>query len=80
MLGFGTFCVINVLTERLKWRPMPDKKREVGYAITYKVIWANQKTQSFVYPWLRALATRFPAIMSGIGRHFKRSVDTSIIV
>ena len=48
------------------------------YAITYNVICANQKTGSFVYHWLRALATSFPAIFSGIGRHFKRFVNTSI--
>ena len=50
----------------------------VPYAMTYNVIWANQKTGSFVHHWLRALAKRFHAILSGNGRHFKRSVDTSI--
>ena len=35
------------------------------------VIWVNQKTGSFVYHWFRALATSFPAIFSGIERHFK---------
>ena len=27
-----------------------------GYVITYNGIWANQKTESFVYIWLCALA------------------------
>ena len=61
---------------------MSDVRQKGGtlcYAITYNVIWANQKTGSFVYHWLRALATSFSAILSGIGRHFKRSVDTSIV-
>jgi len=46
-----------------------------GYTITYNIIWANQKTKSFEFHWLRALSrfyiTCFPAILSGIGRHFK---------
>ena len=41
------------------------------------VIWANRMTVSFVYHWLRTLATGFPAILSGIGRHFKHSIDRS---
>ena len=45
------------------------------YAITYNVISANHKTESFQYHWLRALAMfdvmTFPAILLGIGRHFK---------
>jgi len=45
------------------------------YTITYYVIWANQKTEFFKYHRLRALAmfdvTSFPAILSGIGHHFK---------
>jgi len=50
----------------------PTKLR---YAITYNVIWANQKNESFEYHWLHAHA-RFnvksiPAILSGIGGHFK---------
>ena len=48
---------IDVSTDRLKWRPMPDKNSgNLHYAITYNVIWANQKTESFEYHWLRALA------------------------
>jgi len=67
----------NVSTDLLNWRPMPDKKPRGNwrYAITYNVIWENQKTESFEYHWLRALAmfdvTSFPAILSGIERHFK---------
>jgi len=50
------------------------------YAMTNNVIWANQKTESFECHWLRALAmfdvTSFPAILSGIRRHFKQTVNT----
>jgi len=52
------------------------------YAITYNVFWANRNTECFEYHWLRVLAifgvTSFPAILSGIGRHFKfwRYVNT----
>jgi len=46
-------------------------------------IWANQKTETCVYRWLRALAMfdlrSFPAILLGIGRHFNRFVDTLMI-
>jgi len=38
----------KVSTDSLKWRQM--------LAITYNVILANQKTESFEYHWLRALA------------------------
>jgi len=59
------------LSLTLKWRPMPDKTRECMLLQTYNVIWANQK----MYHWLRAFAmfdlTSFPAILSGIGHHFK---------
>ena len=55
-----------------------DTQQKCGnlrYTMTYNVIWANQKTESFEYHWLRALAmfdiTSFPAILSGIGHHFK---------
>jgi len=52
----------------------PTKCGNLLYAITY-VIWANQKTESFEYHCLRALAmfdeTSFPAILLGIGRQFK---------
>ena len=54
-----------------------QKRGNLHYAIRYSahVIWANQKTESFKYHWFRALAmfdvTSFPAILSGIGRHFK---------
>jgi len=34
-------------------------------------------TGSFVYYWKHALAPSFTAILSGIGRQFKRSVDKS---
>jgi len=67
----------NVSTDLLKWRPMPGKTREFTLRHNVHVIWANQKTESFEYHWLRTLAmfdvTSFPAILSGIGRHFKRS-------
>ena len=52
-----------------------QKHGNLRYAITYNVIWANQMTESFKYQWLRALAMfdvmSFPAILSGIERHFK---------
>jgi len=52
-----------------------QKHGNLRYAVTYNVIWANQKTESFEYHWLSTLAmfdrTGFPAILSGIGRHFK---------
>ena len=51
------------------------KRGNLRFAITYSVIWANQKTELFEYHWLRALAMfdamSFPAILLGIGRHFK---------
>ena len=56
-----------------------QKRRNLRYAILYNVIWANQKTGSFVYRWLRALATSFPTILSGIRHPFIRSVNTSIV-
>ena len=52
-----------------------QKHQNLCHAITYNVIWANQKTESFEYHWLPALAmfdvTSFCAILSGIRRHFK---------
>jgi len=52
-----------------------QKTRELRYAITYNVIWANQKTETFLHIWLRALAmfevTTFPVILLGTGGHFK---------
>ena len=51
-----------------------QKCGNLRYAITYNV-WANQKTESFEYHWLHALAMfdimSFPAIFSAIGLHFK---------
>jgi len=48
----------------------------------HKVILANQKTESFVYRWQRALAMFdmmfFPRICQSTGHHFKRSVNTLI--
>jgi len=45
---------------------------------------ANQKTESFVYHWLRAHAscdvTYSPGICQSIGRYFKRSVDMVMYV
>jgi len=45
------------------------------FAIMNNVIWANRKTESFEYLWLRELVmfdvTSFPTILLGIGRHFK---------
>jgi len=53
----------------------PTKTRNLCYALAYNIIWANQKTKSFDYHWLCALAmfnvTSFPAILSDIGRNFK---------
>ena len=74
-INMNNFACINVSSDHLKWRPMPNKKcGNLRYAITY-VIWANQKNESFEYHWLCALAmfdvTSFPAILSGIQRHFK---------
>ena len=40
----------------------PTKGGKLCYAIKFNIIWANQKTGSFLYHWLRALATSFPAI------------------
>jgi len=51
-----------------------QKCGNLRYAITYNVIWANQRTESFERHWLRALAmfdvTRFSTILSGVGRRF----------
>jgi len=52
-----------------------QKRGNLRYAITYNVIWANQKTESVEYHRLRALAMfkimNFFANSLGIGRHFK---------
>ena len=56
----------------------PDARQKcenLRCAVANNVIWANQKTVSFEYHWLRALAmfnvTSLPATLSSIGRHFK---------
>jgi len=63
---------INVSTDRLK---CPTKLREFTLRHNDNVIWANQKTESFEYHWLRALAifnvTSFSATLSCNGHHFK---------
>jgi len=50
--------------------------------ITHKIVWANQKTESLVYGWLRTLAmfdiTCFPAHVRALC-HFKHSVDVLLI-
>jgi len=55
----------NRLSDHLKWRYVWQKAGI--YVIGYNVIWANQKTESYVYRWLRALAlfnvTRFSAFV-----------------
>jgi len=64
----------NVWTELEMTSDAQQKCGNLRYALTY-VIWANQKTESFKYYLLCALAmfdvTSFPAILSGIGSHFK---------
>jgi len=64
-----------------------DARQKCGnlrYAITYNVIWANYKTESFEYHWLRALAkfdmTSFPTILLSIGRHFKLCQYDNLII
>jgi len=51
------------------------RQKTQEFTLCQNVIWANQKTESFEYHWLRALAMfdvkSFPTILSGIGRHFK---------
>ena len=58
-----------------------QKKRELSYTITYNVIWATKKTETFLYHWLRALAmfnvTSFPAILLA-SDVMSSSVDTLI--
>jgi len=53
---------------------LSKKCGNLHYAIMYNVIWANQKTESFEYHWLRTLAmfdvTSFPTILSVIGCQF----------
>jgi len=50
---------------------MSEKGGTVPYFITYNVIWANQKSESFVYPWLHKLAMFdvicFPAFVGASG-------------
>jgi len=55
-----------------------DARQKLGnlhYAITYIIIWANMKTESYEYHRVPAHAMfdviSFPAVLSGIGRHFK---------
>jgi len=52
-----------------------QKRGNLHYTVTYNVILANQKTESFEYHWLRTLemfkVTSFPVILLAIGRHFK---------
>jgi len=49
------------------WINIMSDKESLHYVITYNVIWANQKTESYVYCWLRALAMfdvmRFPTFV-----------------
>ena len=50
--------------------------------ITHNVIWANQKSEYFMYRWLHAHAMFnvmcFPRIGWSIRRHFMHSVNTLI--
>ena len=52
------------------------------YVIMHNVIWANQKTECFVYRWLHPHAMVdvmcFPTFVWRIGHHFKCCVDTLI--
>ena len=70
----NTGATIKVSTQLEMTSAARQKRGNSRYAITY-VIWANQKTKSFEYHWLRTLAmfdvTSFPAILSGIPCHFK---------
>jgi len=56
--------------------------REFTFYHNDYVIWANQKTESFVYHWLRALAMFDEMSFPAIGRHFKfcRYVNLGSIV
>ena len=60
---------------------MPDCLKKGGN-LCY-IIWANQKTESFVYRWLLARAmfdvTRFSRICRSIGRRFKCSVSKLVV-
>ena len=53
------------LSDHLKWYFCPTKDRKLCYVIMHNIIWANQKTESFLFPWPCAHAmfdvTCFPA-------------------
>jgi len=71
-----TSCCIQHIDRTLEMRSDAQQEcKNLCYAIMYIVIWVNQKTESFEYHWLCALAMfdvkSFPAILSGIGHHFK---------
>jgi len=72
------WCFVNNCRSNRPLEMTSDARQKCGnlhYAIRCNVIWANQKTESFEYHWLRALAVfdqmSFPAILSSIGHHFK---------
>ena len=59
-------------------------RQKGGNIITHIIIWANQKTESFEFPWLQALAIfdimLFSRICCNIGCHFKCSVNTLNVI
>jgi len=61
------WCIDNRLSDNLKWRYIWQNAGNLHYIITHNVIWANQKTKSFVCHWLHTIAmfdiTYFPAIV-----------------
>jgi len=67
--------IINVSPELEMTYDGWQKCGNLCYAIMYNVNWANQKTETFEYYWVCALAMfdviSFPSILSGIWRHFK---------
>jgi len=46
-----TVATINVSTQLEMTSAARQKRGNLRYAITYNVIWANQKTKSFEYHW-----------------------------
>ena len=58
------------------------KGRKLHDVTTDKFIWANQKTESFMYRWICVHATFdltcIPAFVEASDSHFKHSVDTLI--
>jgi len=64
------WCINNLFVEPSEMTLCVTKGGNLHYVIKYNVIWANQKTESFVYHWLCPLAKFdrmcFPAFVGAL--------------